>query len=302
MELKNAVAVCLIALFSATLVVLIARYLDSQAASRLEPQLARIIEELEAIRSSGGIVTSQPATGQDQSLHDGLIVYYFHSNTRCPTCRAIESQARETVQTDFAEQLDRGAIVWKTINYEESTTSELAAKFEIQMPVVVLARKKEGQIEGWNRLDEVWGLVGDKPAFAEYLRHEIHEMLDASDQDPLGSTACQWPGDFRFPAVKRMICRFQPVQPRFQFQNEIGHSQLTRTEETDDTCYCGHTRGCYSCGNVRFDGPVLLIRPPIASSRCTSIGQSGVQPALRWAAIPRKLSRRDSRSRSRKDP
>jgi hypothetical protein len=185
MELKNAVAVCLIALFSATLVVLIARYLDSQAASRLEPQLARIIEELEAIRLSGGIVTSQPAIGQEQSLQDGLIVYYFHSNTRCPTCRAIESQARETVQTDFAAQLDRGAIMWKTINYEKSSTSEWAAKFEIQMPVVVLVRKKEGQIEGWNRLDEVWGLVGDKPVFAEYLRNEIHEMLDASGQDPL---------------------------------------------------------------------------------------------------------------------
>ena len=63
MDLKNAVAVCLISLFSATLVVLIARSLDSQAASRLEPQLARIVEELEAIRSSGGITTAGAATG-----------------------------------------------------------------------------------------------------------------------------------------------------------------------------------------------------------------------------------------------
>ena len=37
MELKNALAVCLISMFSATLVVLIARALDLQAASRLEP-------------------------------------------------------------------------------------------------------------------------------------------------------------------------------------------------------------------------------------------------------------------------
>ena len=46
MELKNALAICLISLFSATLVVLIARSLDSAAASRLEPQLAKIAEEL----------------------------------------------------------------------------------------------------------------------------------------------------------------------------------------------------------------------------------------------------------------
>ena len=61
MELKNAAAVCLISLFSATLVVLIARALDSQAASRLEPQLASIVEELQAIRKQGGIPTAAGA-------------------------------------------------------------------------------------------------------------------------------------------------------------------------------------------------------------------------------------------------
>ena len=53
MNLKNAVAVCLISLCSATLVVLIARALDSQAASRLEPQLANIVEELRAMSQAG---------------------------------------------------------------------------------------------------------------------------------------------------------------------------------------------------------------------------------------------------------
>ena len=183
MELKNAVAVCLISLFSATLVVLIARSMDSQAASRLEPQLARIVEELEAIRSSGGIVTSPAATAKNQSLREGLVVYYFHSNTRCPTCQAIESQSHETVQADFASQLVSGEVAWEVLNYEEPAASELATKFEIQMPVVVLARMNEGQIEEWNRLDQVWGLVGDKPAFAEYIRAEIIQMLNAPAQD-----------------------------------------------------------------------------------------------------------------------
>jgi len=184
MELKNAVAVCLISLFSATLVMLIARSLDSEAASRLEPQLARIVEELEAIRASGGIAASPVTAARDPSLGDGLVVYYFHSNTRCPTCEAIESQAHETVQEDFAAQLGTGEIVWKTLNYEEPAASELTTTFEIQMPVVVLARMKEGQMQDWNRLDEVWGLVGDKPAFAEYIRNEIGVMLGTSSQEP----------------------------------------------------------------------------------------------------------------------
>lgn len=177
MDLKNAVAVCLISLFSATLVVLIARSLDSQAASRLEPQLASIVEELQAMRKQGGLASTSATAAKAEAVDDGLIVYYFHSSARCPTCRAIESQAEETVQTHFASQLSSGEMVWKIINYEQPVAKPLATKFEIQMPVVVLARMKGGQVEDWRRLDKVWALVDDKAGFMQYVREEIDRML-----------------------------------------------------------------------------------------------------------------------------
>ncbi len=180
MELKHAVGVCLISLFSATLVMLIARSLDSQAAARLEPHLVRIVEELELLRSSAGGPLSSGSTAEDTSMRDGLVVYYFYSNTRCPTCRSIESQSHETVLTEFAEQLDRGEIAWKTLNYEEPAVADLAAQFEIQVPVVVLARMQKGQIADWKRLDDVWGLFDDEPAFAQYVGDEIRSMLGKS--------------------------------------------------------------------------------------------------------------------------
>ncbi len=175
MDLKNAAAVCLISLFSATLVVLIARSMDSQAASRLEPQLASIVEELRALRGQGGL-TGVPAE-QSKPVKDGLVVYYFHSNTRCPTCEAIESQAHETVQKHFASQLSSGDVTWKIVNYEQPLGQHFAKLFDLDKASVVLARIKAGQMEKWNRLDEVWGLVGDKPAFAKYVRTEIDRML-----------------------------------------------------------------------------------------------------------------------------
>lgn len=181
MELKNAVAVCLITLFSATLVVLIARSLDSQAAARLEPQLARIVEELQAIRSGGGLAASPGASRSGESPRDGLVVYYFHGSTRCPTCESIETQAHATLQSDFAPQLESGEVAWKTLNYAESSATDLAAKFDIQMPVVVLARTSSGEITDWKRLDQVWGLVGNRPAFAEFIRQEIRAMLPSRD-------------------------------------------------------------------------------------------------------------------------
>ena len=178
MELKNAVAVCLIALVSATLVLLIARALDLQAASRLEPQLARIVEELEAIRKSGGIAPVSGASAASGPVDDAVMVYYFHGNMRCPTCRAIESQAHETVESDFASQLDSGEVIWRVLNYEEPAGAELGKEFEVQMPVVVVARTSGGKIEDWKRLDEVWAEVGDPPAFAELIGNEIRRMLE----------------------------------------------------------------------------------------------------------------------------
>ncbi len=192
MELKNAASVCLISLFSATLVVLIARSLDSQAASRLEPQLTSIVEELRALRSQGGIAAAPGDPAKTGAVSDGLVVYYFHGNVRCPTCRSIESQAQETVQNHFASQLSNGEVVWKIVNYEEPAAKPLATKFEIQMPVVVLARMKDGQIQDWKRLDQVWALVGDKPAFTKFVRGEIEGMLAPEKQMPPG--AAQTPG------------------------------------------------------------------------------------------------------------
>jgi hypothetical protein len=184
MEMKNAVSICLISLFSATLVLLIAKAVNLQTVSRLEPQLAQIVDELRAIRKSGGISISTSNIADTESASDCLMVYYFHGNTRCPTCVAIESQSQETVLSDFAPQLKTKEVVWTILNYEEPAVAALAKKFEIQMPVVVLARKKAGQIEDWKRLDQVWALVGDKPAFTKYVHDEIDQMLNsAKDRD-----------------------------------------------------------------------------------------------------------------------
>jgi hypothetical protein len=187
MDLKNAAAVCLISLFSATLVVLIARSLDNQAAARLEPQLTQIAEELRALRGAGGIAAASNAPAE--TVRDGLAVYYFHGNIRCPTCQSIEAQSRDTVQKDFASQLGKGEVTWKILNYEEAANKKLTAKFEIQMPVVVLAKMKDGDIQDWKRLDKVWALVGDKPAFGKYVRTEIEQMLATGNKPEAAAPA-----------------------------------------------------------------------------------------------------------------
>ena len=175
MELKNALTVCLISFFSATLVLLIARALDLQAASRLEPQLEEIAKELRAIREGGGVALG--GSGTTAATTDGLVVYYAHGNTRCPTCRKIESQSHEAVTGGFAEELKSGELTWEIVNYEKPAGEHFIADYEVQMPVVVLVEMKNGKPGKWNRLDEVWGLVDEKDQFIAYVQKEIRAML-----------------------------------------------------------------------------------------------------------------------------
>ena len=181
MELKKAVTVCLISLFAATLVVLIARALDMQAASSIQPELQKIAKELEAIRRqvSGG-AGMQSSGDSPADLSDGVIVYYAHSNTRCPTCRKIEAQAYMAVTSGFGDALDDGSIRWEVVNYEEASGKHFVDDYGVLMPTVVLERMKDGKVAEGNQLDRVWGLRNDKPAFIEYVQTEIRKMQKAA--------------------------------------------------------------------------------------------------------------------------
>ncbi len=190
MELRNAVTICLISLFSATLVLLIARALDLQAAARLEPQLARIVEELEALRQQGGIATGTSAVPADA---DRVTVYYLHSSTRCVTCRAVEAQTSEVLQSDFAAELKAGTITWKSLNYEVAPATDLAKRFGVTSFAVVLAKMQGGTVADWKRLDRAGALAGDKTRFASYLREEIQQLIRPSEPPPPAASSGDQP-------------------------------------------------------------------------------------------------------------
>ena len=200
MDLKNAVAVCLISLFAATIVVLIARSVNQQAAAQLEPTLAKIAAELEAIRKQGGGVAVQGGTPTPAEHREGLVVYYFHGKQRCPSCRSIEAQTHQVLKDDFAEAMAKGEISWEVLNYESPVAASLVKEFDVQLPVVVLAGMNQGKIERWKRLDEVWGLYDEPAKFAKFIRDEIAAMLPASNSATAANPAAAGGGEPALPS------------------------------------------------------------------------------------------------------
>ena len=201
MELKNAVTTCLIALFSATLVLLIARSLDIQAASQLEPQLKKIAEELEAIRKSGGFAAASGEGIARRATDDALMVYYFHG-VRCPTCRAAEANAHETLTSAYASQLKDGKVVWKVLDYmNDPKAKEMAVNFGVATATIVLVKMKDGEIDVWNRLDQVLSLANDKPALGQYLQTKIQAMLKSTPPDTPTVPEVPTPTDIPLPEL-----------------------------------------------------------------------------------------------------
>jgi hypothetical protein len=162
MKPKNLLAIALLAFVAACIVVLVVKGL------RQGPPLA--VANPAAAPGVGRPEAEEP-------VEDGVIAYYFHGNTRCPTCRAIESYAHEAVQTGFAEQLESGRLTWRVVNYESPGNEHFATDYEIFAPTVVLVAVSGGAQEEWKGLDRVWELVDDKDAFVQYVQSETETML-----------------------------------------------------------------------------------------------------------------------------
>ena len=113
----------------------------------------------------------------DALPENALVVYYFHGETRCPTCRNIESFSHEAIETAFAGELAQNEVLWRVVNYEQPENSHFTTEYEIVSPTVVLVRRAARQVADWRNLTRVWELVGDRDALIDYVQQEARSML-----------------------------------------------------------------------------------------------------------------------------
>jgi len=110
----------------------------------------------------------------------GTIVYYFHGNVRCATCKKIEAYADEAVHAAFGEDLDDGTLQWRVVNIDEPANRHFIQDFQLVTRSVVLAEYRDGKVVRSTNLDQVWQLVRDKQRFVDYVQSETKAFLAAS--------------------------------------------------------------------------------------------------------------------------
>ena len=109
---------------------------------------------------------------------NALVATFFHGETRCPTCRTIESYAHQAIEEGFADKLESGEIQWRAVNYEVPANKHYATDYKIYSSTVVLVRTIDGKPADWRNLERVWDFVDDEEAFKKYVSAEAEEMLN----------------------------------------------------------------------------------------------------------------------------
>lgn len=131
----------------------------------------------------GFVVTVPVASAKNAATTataDGVVVYYFHGNVRCATCKKIESYTDDAVRQGFSEELQTGSLSWRVVNVEEPQNRHFIQDFQLVTKSVVLAEYRNGNVVRWKNLDKVWQLVRNQDAFADYIRDETSAFLGES--------------------------------------------------------------------------------------------------------------------------
>lgn len=108
---------------------------------------------------------------------DRVIVYYFHGNRRCPTCKMIESMTTEVVTTTFPDQVSAGTLEVKSVNVEDPANKPFVEHFKLFNSSVVLVEYKQGQEVKSQKLPEVWPLSHQRDQFLAYVSESITKFL-----------------------------------------------------------------------------------------------------------------------------
>ncbi len=105
------------------------------------------------------------------------VVYYFHGNMRCHSCRKIEAYTVEAIRSGFPEALEDGRLELQVVNVEEPGNDHYVRDFQLYTRSVVVERRAGDKRQEWKNLDKAWRLIRDKAGFMEYVQQETLGMM-----------------------------------------------------------------------------------------------------------------------------
>ena len=141
-----------------------------------------IIMGLAVIASCGNGNNKKAAAAADENLRETRVeVLVFYGAQRCATCRAIEAQSKDVVESAFAEDLASGLLVYRTVDMTTPEGEALADHYEVASSSILLVQHL-GDKEKVNNLTRfAFSTARNKPEeFKDGLRKEVRDMLNVT--------------------------------------------------------------------------------------------------------------------------
>lgn len=89
--------------------------------------------------------TTDAGQAQPQEAKDRVEILYFHGKQRCATCLAIEKHTEEAVAARFADELESGRVVFRTIDLSEAENGQIAEKYEVAWSTLLVSKWEDGK-------------------------------------------------------------------------------------------------------------------------------------------------------------
>ena len=122
---------------------------------------------------AGSAFAEEPAVTQPNHV----VVYYFHTNFRCPNCYNMEKWTKEVVDTDFKDAQANGTLVLKIINTETKGNEHFMGDYKLFTKSVVLGLVKDAKEVKWTNLAKVWDFLRSATNFKTYVKDEISKYM-----------------------------------------------------------------------------------------------------------------------------
>lgn len=115
---------------------------------------------------------------QPQEAKDCVEILYFHGKQRCATCMAIEKNTKEAIETQFADELKNGTVVFKTIDISKAENEKIAEKYEVTWSSLFISKWKDGKETYENLTEYAFANARTAPdAFKSGIIERINGML-----------------------------------------------------------------------------------------------------------------------------
>lgn len=105
------------------------------------------------------------------------IVYYFTGNARCATCYKLENYTRESVDSNFADEIDNEKIFFSMVNFDEPENSHFKEDYGLYTKSVVISKRLGAKELEWKNLDKIWKLVRNKEQYLAYIHDEVSTFI-----------------------------------------------------------------------------------------------------------------------------